>query len=96
MAGRSEFSKRSRKSVGASALPKVLAVDSTSERSGKLPDLALARRRARLRNLARGIPPQVLAFLDELAEAALDHVLRTQAKESAMKRKDVEGEERGE
>jgi len=58
--------------------------------AGKPPDLATARRRARLRKLARGIPPQVLAFLDELAAAALDHVLRTQAQESAMKPEDVD------
>ena len=66
-----------------------------SERGGKPPDLALARRRARLRKLARGIPPQVLAFLDELAAAALDHVLRAQTRESAMKTKDVETQRGG-
>lgn len=53
-------------------------------------DLSAERRRERLRQLAAGIPPQVLAFLDAIAEAALDEVLRNQADGLAMKRKNAE------
>ena len=62
--------------------------------SGKRLDLAAAQRRERLRQLAKGIPPHVIAFLDALAEAALDQVLRAQAGRSAMK--SAESERKGE
>jgi hypothetical protein len=52
--------------------------------------LVAARRRERLRQLAKGIPPHVIAFLDALAEAALDQVLRAQAGRSAMKSGEAE------
>jgi hypothetical protein len=61
---------------------------------GKRLDLSAAQRRERLRQLAKGIPPHVIAFLDALADAALDHVLRAQAGRSAMKR--AESEQEGE
>jgi len=52
--------------------------------AAKCVDLSAQRRRERLRQLAVGIPPQVLAFLDAIAEAALEEVLRNQAQGSAM------------